>query len=147
VLDLVRISRLDYETARADLEATCQQSLAVAVMAWAWRLTAATLTFGLLALGIAAVFGRVLKAAPWIALAALAPLLVGVVVSFPLGFAGGLQSFGRARSREASLRFGTGGFVYVYYGWRYAFRGRRRPWGALSRDEKLAVNPSRFGAD
>lgn len=131
----------------ADLEATDEQALAVAVMAWAWRLTVVSAVGALLALAVAALLGTLRTASPWIALAALAPLLLGFVVSLPFALTGALHSFGRDVSWGARLRFGNGWAVYGYYGWRYAFRGRRRPWGAMTSQEQQAANPRRFSGD
>lgn len=143
----VRAAREDYRTAVEDLDATEEQALAVAVMACAWRLSVVSAAGGLLALAAAGAAGALSWASRWIVLAILAPLLLGFVVSLPLACAGALHAFGHDVSRDARLRFGNGGSVYVYYGWRYAFRGRRRPWGAMTHEERIAVNPDRLDVD
>jgi hypothetical protein len=147
VVTPVEVSREDYRTAMADLGATDEQALAITVMACAWRLSVVSVAVGLLALVVAAVLGTLPSVSPRIALAAVAPLVIGFLVSLPFAFAGALHSFRRGVSRDARLRFGNGGAVYVYYGWRYAFRGRRRPWGAMTAQEQQVADPRRFNGE
>jgi hypothetical protein len=136
--------RVDYGTAASDLGATDQQAFLVAANALAWRLTALLLpTAGLvdmvvLLTGVASAS----TAAVVLGVAAFGPLVGVFLVTLPLGFIAGVQPFYRGTA-EARVRFGSTSLVYQYYGWRYAFRSRARPWGALSLDEKRLSNPRR----
>lgn len=128
--------RRDVSAAEADLEATHAQALVVAAHAFAYRLCVLVLPIAVITVLIVAG----MNGSPWAqafalaALVTLAPLGAAILLTFPIAFWGGLQSFWRG-SRDAQFRFGSGGYVYLYYGWRYAFRGRTRPWGALSTEE------------
>lgn len=144
-LNVVALSRVDYQTALDDLEATEEQAFLVAVNASAWRAVAVLVPVGcvvglvLLASGARPLLVAVVPPA----LAAIGPLVVALIVGLPASFAAGAQTFYRG-SREARLRFGAGGWLaYVYYGWRYAFRQRQRPWGAMTVAEKRISNPRR----
>jgi hypothetical protein len=144
-LNIVALARADYETAMDDLDATEEQAFLVAVGAFAWRVVAVLLPTGcvvslvLLAAGVRPL--AVAVAPP--AAAACGPLIVAMFVGLPASFVAGAQPFYRG-SRDARLRFGAGGsLAYLYYGWRYAFRGRLRPWGAMTVAEKRASNPRR----
>ncbi|HUR13300.1 MAG TPA: hypothetical protein VM097_02275, partial [Mycobacteriales bacterium] len=79
-------------------------------------------------------------------LGALGPQMAAFLLTFPVDWFATLQTWYRG-SREARLRFGITGFVYPYYGWRYAFRGRTRPWGALTHAERVHLNPERAGVE
>jgi hypothetical protein len=141
-------SRADYATALSDLGATPGQAFVVAAHAMAWRLVAVLLPVGtvaslvLLATGVTSPAAAALPAAA----AVVGPLALVMVGTFPVAFIGGAQTFYRGSPR-ARTRFGAGGgSVYMYYGWRYAFRGRRRPWGAMTVEEKRLSNPRRAAA-
>jgi hypothetical protein len=139
--------QVDYRTALSDLGATDQQAFLVAANAFAWRLaalmlpTAALVDVVVLLTGVAGTG----TAAVVLGAAVLGPLVGVFLVTFPLGFIAGVQPFYRGTA-EARTRFGTTSLVYQYYGWRYAFRGRTRPWGALSLEEKRRNNPGRAEA-
>ena len=146
-VNLVQQWRTDFLTARSDLEATGAQAFLVAANALAWRASA---LFTPAALIVAVVLvlqggtGQVafLLAAP---LGVLGPQMLVFLVTFPVGFFAVAQAWSRG-SRDARIRFsGLGGLGFKHYGWRYAYRGRTRPWGALSAAEKVAVNPVRAG--
>jgi hypothetical protein len=141
----VRAWDADIETAEVELEATGSQAFLVAVHALAWRSS------------------MVLVPAAWIVVLLNAPadrmalaLGVGTLIglfgaqaiatflTFPVAYFATGQTWFRG-SRDARIRFGTTGLVYNYYGWRYAFRGRTRPWGALTHEEQVALNPARAG--
>ena len=135
----------DYAAATGDLEATHEQAVVLLWFAFAWRITAVLLPLAVVAGAVSVVAGGpLLQSAIWPGLAVLAPQLVAAGITFPMAFAGSIQSFYRG-SHDARIRFGTTGLVYPYYGWRFAYRGRKRPWGALTSEEKRAVNPRRFG--
>ncbi len=144
-LDVVALWRADYRAATRDLEATGEQAFLVAVHAFAWRLAAVLLPVGCAAGLVLLVSGArplVVSLVP-LAVAAFGPLFAAMIVGLPASFVAGAQPFYRG-SRDARLRFGAGGWLsYVYYGWRYAFRGRQRPWGAMTVAEKRASNPRR----
>jgi hypothetical protein len=143
------MARDDYRTAIADLEATPEQACLIAVHALAWRAGPVLLPVALL-VGLVLLLTGVVDA-PLAALlpaaAIVGPVLLAMVLTFPVAFVAGIQSFSRGTATENQRRFGTSpGTVYVYYGWRYAFRGRRRAWGALTVAEKRLANPRRAAA-
>jgi hypothetical protein len=71
------------------------------------------------------------------------PQVLALIISDAASLIPDLRSLIRG-NHEQRVRFGIGGTgAYLYYGWRYAFRHRRRPWGALTHEEKLAL-PSRI---
>ncbi len=147
-LHLIAAWRADVETARRDLEATRTQAFVVAAHALAWRMTVVTLPVALLVAGVLVLRAQarpsqLLLAA---ALAVLGPQFLAGILTFPAQFFAMFQTFYRG-TRGARLRFGVTSFAFNYYGWRYAFRGRQRSWGALTRDEQLRTNPERFGVD
>lgn len=79
-------------------------------------------------------------------LLAVLPQILALMISSVVGYGPDLVTLFRG-NREQRLRFAVGGTnAYIYYGWRYAFRQRTRPWGALSMEEKVATNPGRAGA-
>jgi hypothetical protein len=139
--------QVDYRTAQSDLGATDQQAFLIAANALAWRLaalmlpTAALVDVVVLLTGLAGAS----TAAVVLGVAVLGPLVGVFLVTFPVGFIAGVQPYYRG-SAEARTRFGATSLVYPYYGWRYAFRGRTRPWGALSLEEKRLSNPRRAEA-
>ncbi len=139
--------RVDYRVALSDLGATDQQAFLVAAHASAWRLaalmlpTAALIDVVVLLAGIVSVS----TAAVVLGLAVLGPLVAVFLATFPVAVVAGVQPFYRGAD-EARTRFGTSSLVYLYYGWRYAFRCRTRPWGALTLDEKRLANPRRAEA-
>lgn len=138
--------RADVERARADLEATRSQALVLAAHAFAWRVTPVTLPAALVAAGA---FVRQGDARPSALLFAagvgfFGPQMAASLLTFPVGWFATWQTWYRG-SRDARIRFGATGFVYPYYGWRYAYRDRRRPWGAMTREEQMRANPKRAG--
>jgi hypothetical protein len=148
-LNVVAAWRADVETAGADLEASGLQAAVLAVHAFAWRLSAVTLP---LAVVVTARFVADGDAQPVTLLFAagagiVAPQWAAFLLTFPIAGSAALLTWHhrRPQSREARLRFGITGLVYPYYGWRYAYRGRRRPWGAMTREEKMRSNPKRAG--
>jgi hypothetical protein len=73
------------------------------------------------------------------------PQVLALIISDAASLIPDLRSLIRG-NHEQRVRFGIGGTgAYLYYSWRYAFRHRRRPWGALTHEEKLAQNPTRMG--
>jgi hypothetical protein len=141
------IGAADYAAAVSDLEATHVQAVVLVATAFAWRLTPVLLVIAILGSAVSLIAGLdVGLAVLWPALAVLGPQLLAFVCTFPVGFVAGAQTFYRG-SRDAHIRFGTTPLVYNYYGWRYAFRGRRRPWGALTPEEKQRDNPRRYTGD
>jgi hypothetical protein len=142
---LVGAIRLDVRTAEKDLEATRAQALVVAAHALGYRLGALVLPFAVFTAFVTGVDGTGWAQAFTVAaLVTLTPLGAAFLVTFPIAFWGSLQAFWRG-SRDAQIRFGSGGSVYLYYGWRYAFRRRRRPWGALSPEERRQQDSERAG--
>ena len=145
-LNVASAWRADVGAARVDLEATGAQAFVLAGHALAWRLAAVTLpvavaTTGWLVLQEDVPPDAMLFAA---ALGIFGPQMAAFLLTFPVNFFATLQTwFGG--SREARQRFGMTGFVYPYYGWRYAYRDRRRPWGAMTREEQALSNPKRAG--
>jgi hypothetical protein len=145
-LDVASAWRADLESARVDLEATGAQAFVLAVHAFAWRLAAITLP---VALAISGWFVLREKVRPdallfAAALGTLGPQMAAFLVTFPVNWFATLQTWFRG-SRQARMRFGITGLVYPYYGWRYAYRDRRRPWGAMTREEQVLSNPKRAG--
>jgi hypothetical protein len=139
--------RVDYRIAQSDLGATDQQAFLVAANALAWRLAALMLPMAAL-VDVVVLLTRDAgtgTAALVLGVAVLGPLVGVLLVTFPVAFIAGIQPFYRGTDAERT-RFGTTSFVYQYYGWRYAFRGRTRPWGALSLEEKRRTNPRRAEA-
>ena len=102
------VARADYRTAMADLEATDEQALAVAVMAWAWRLTLVSVVGALIALAVAAAVGAISPAGPWLAMVAVSPLVLGFVVSLPFMFSGALHAFRRGGHASRPSRVPAG---------------------------------------
>ena len=101
-------------------------------------LTSALVPFAAAAMGFQ---GSLRPRVGYLALLAFAPLLVTFLLTFPLTFVAAAQGvFGR----QVTDRFAFGGSVYVYYGWRYAFQRRLRPWGALTQEERSERNPQRL---
>ena len=139
--------KLDVSTAKRELEATAAQASVIAAHALAWRLALVLAPLSAFAAAVAVVVGDLHWQAILVApgLGVFVPLLLAFVLSIPADWFGGLQTWYRG-SRDARLRFGITNVVYPYYGWRYAARGRTRPWGALTREERLASNPARAGA-
>lgn len=133
--------RLDFTTARGDLSAGGTQAAGIAAMAWAWRVTALTSALSLLVAVVLVLVGSLDGHVGRLVLLGLSPLLATFIVTFPLTFVAASQGL-FSRSTD---RFAFGGNVYFYYGWRYAFRGRTRPWGAMTREEKVLANPRRAG--
>lgn len=145
-LNVVAAWRADMERARADLEATRSQAFVLAAHTFAWRVTPVTLP---VALVVAGAFVRQGDARPSALLFAagvgfFGPQMAAFLLTFPIGWFATLQTWYRG-SPDARMRFGVTGFVYPYYGWRYAYRGRRRPWGAMTREEQMLANPKRAG--
>jgi hypothetical protein len=137
--------RTDVATARADLEAGAAEAYVLAVHALAWRTTLLTLPVSLVVAGWFVARGDADPSALLVAagLGVLVPQ-VGGPADAPVDVLATLRTWRRG-SRAEKVRFGLVYAVYPYYGWRYAFRGRRRPWGALTREERLRVNPNRVG--
>jgi hypothetical protein len=145
-LNVVAAWRADVERARADLEATPAQAFVLAAHAFAWRVAPVTL---LVALTVAGAFVARGDARPSELLFAavvglFGPQMAAFLLTFPVAWFAMLQTWYRG-SRDAQIRFGTTGLVYPYYGWRYAYRDRRRPWGAMTREERILANPKRAG--
>jgi hypothetical protein len=143
-LDVLAISRADFETAIMDLGASPEQAFVVAVHAMAWRLVVVLLPVGCV-VGLAVLMtgvSRPLLAALPACVAIVGPLGLAIFGTFPVAFVAAAQTFYRG-STEARIRFGASGSAYLYYGWRYAFRGRQRPWGAMTMEEKRLSNPRR----
>jgi hypothetical protein len=117
----------------------------LAAHAFAWRVTPVTL---LAALTVAGAFVRPGDAWPSVLLFAavvglFGPQMAAFLLTFPVGWFATLQTWYRG-SRDARIRFGmASSLAYPYYGWRYAYRGRRRPWGAMTREEQMLANPKR----
>lgn len=127
--------------AKSDLAATTAQAGGIAAMAWAWRMTALTGALALLATGGLAAWGSLADLAGYLLLFALSPLPLTFMVTFPLTFVAAAQGvFGK----QQTDRFAFGGNVYFYYGWRYAFQGRLRSWGALTHAERFERDPERL---
>lgn len=141
-------SRVDYRTALTELDASEEQAFLVAAHACAWRIAVVLLPVSFVASLVMFAIGT-RPALPVVVLPVIAlvgPLAVTMIVSFPVLFVAGAQTFYRG-SRDAQVRFGAGGWLaYVSYGWRYAFRGRQRPWGAMTLAEKRVSNPRRAAA-
>jgi hypothetical protein len=136
--------RTDYRTAVLDLSATPEQAVLVAAHALAWRLAAILLPVAVV-LGVVLLLTGAFPLAPTALICVaviVGPLVLAVFGTFPVAFVAGVQAL-FSSSREAGLRFGATGLVYAYYGWRYAFWRRLRPWGALTLDEKRLADPSR----
>ena len=138
--------RTDVETAQADLQATAARAFLVAAHAFAWRTVALTLPLAVIVAGWlvadrAAEPVVLLFAA---ALGALGPQILATLLTVPVEWFATVQAW-LGVSRDAQVRFGIVTLVYPYYGWRYAYRGRRRPWGALTREERMRTNPKRAG--
>jgi fumarate reductase subunit D len=146
-LNLARSWREDFETARSDLEATKVQATLVATNAFTWRLSALLLPAAILVTGVLVPLGGQRPIAGLLVILAsfLGPPLLAGLLTYPLAFFAAIQTW-YSGSHEARIRFGTNGFVFSYYGWRYAFRGRTRPWGALSREERERLDPQRAGS-
>lgn len=138
--------RTDVSTARRDLEATGAQAFVLAAHACAWRLAARTAPLAMLVAGGLIVLDAASGSALLLAavLGALGPHLLAMLLTFPVAGYATLQAWHRG-SPAARGRFGLTGLVYLYYGWRYAFRGRRRPWAAVTRAEQVVSNPDRAG--
>ncbi len=132
--------------ATTDLEATVAQAAMVTAYAFAWRSTLPLLPVALTVSVVVLVLGwvRLPVALVLPAAAVFGPLGLTLLLTFPLGFYAMLQTWYRG-SDVARARFGVANLGFIYYGWRYAFRGRERPWGAMTREEKLAQNPNRMG--
>ncbi len=132
--------------ATTDLEATGAQAAMVTAYAFAWRSTPPLLPLALAVSVVVLVLGWVRLPVALVLSAAVVfgPLGLTSVLTFPLGFYATLQTWYRG-SHVARVRFGATNLAFIYYGWRYAFRGRGRPWGARTREERLAQNPSRMG--
>lgn len=145
-LDLPAAWRADVETARADLDATPTQAFLVAAHALAWRASALTLPVALLLAGSRVMRGEADVVALLLAAAtgSLGPQLLTTLLTVPVEWVATVQAW-VGESRTAQVRFGLVNLAYPYYGWRYAYRGRRRPWGALTREERLQVDPIRAG--
>lgn len=137
---------LDFETAEGDLDATRSQAAAVAAFGFATRLTALLLPVAaVVSLYLLSLHGARMSTWAPLVVAAAGPLALTLVLSLPWTWWGALQSFWRG-SETARRRFGLGGGnVYIYYGWRYGTGRRERPWGALTREEKVLRNPGRAG--
>jgi hypothetical protein len=138
--------REDVARARAELEATRSQAFLLAVHTFAWRLTVVTLPVALAVTGGFVVRGDARPSALLFAagFCFFGPQMAAFLLAFPLLWFATLQTWFRG-SRDARMRFGITGFVYPYYGWRYAYRDRRRPWGAMTREEQVLANPKRAG--
>jgi hypothetical protein len=137
----------DVLAAVSDLHASQVQARLVSTHAFAWRAALVTVPVTLLTDLVLLAAGKLdWGAAAGLMLAAfLVPQVIAVIVSALVGFLPDLLSLFRG-THEQRVRFAFGGSnAYLYYGWRYAFRGRRRPWGALTHDEKLLQNPRRMG--
>lgn len=146
-LNLVAAWRVDVERARADLEATRSQAFVLAAHALAWRVTPVTLPAALVMAGVFVLRGEARPSALLFAavVGLFGPQMATFLGTFPVAWFAGLQTWYRG-SRDARIRFGATWFVYPYYGWRYAYRHRRRPWGAMTREEQRLANPRRAGA-
>ena len=137
---------LDVETARSDLGATRAQATVVAAHALAWRSSVVLVPLALLlaVLAIALADANPVAALLLATLLALfGPQFLAALLTFPVGFWAEGQSL--FRGRDNYLRFGVIGNAYPHYGWRYAFCGRTRQWGALTHEERVAKNPQRAG--
>ena len=145
-LNVAAAWRADVQTARTELEATGAQAFVLAAHTFAWRLAAVALpvvvvvTAGYVLDGKATPSALLLTAG----LSVFGPQMAVFLLTFPVAWFATLQTWFRG-SRDARMRFGITGFVYPYYGWRYAYRGRRIPWGAMTRDEQVVSNPKRAG--
>lgn len=145
-LNLTAAWRADVETARAELEATGAQAFVLAAHTFAWRLAAVTLPVVVAVTGGYVLDGKTRPSALLLAagLGVFGPQMAVFLLTFPVTWFATLQTwFGG--SCDARMRFGITGLVYPYYGWRYAYRGRRRPWGAMTREEQVVSNPKRAG--
>jgi hypothetical protein len=145
-LNVAAAWRADVERARADLEATRSQAVVLAAHAFAWRVTPVTLAA---ALAVAGAFVRQGDARPSVLLIAavvgfVGPQMATFLLTFPVAWFATVQTW-YGGSRDAWIRFGATSFGYPYYGWRYAYRDRRRPWGAMTREERMLANPKRAG--
>lgn len=145
-LDVADAWRTDLETARVDLEASAAEALVLAVHALAWRVTVLTLPVSLIVAGWFVARGEADPSVLVVAavLGALCPQVLAGILTIPVGVFATIRTWRRG-SRAEQIRFGLTYAAYPYYGWRYAVRGRRRPWGALTREERLRVNPKRAG--
>ncbi len=145
-VDLVAEWQADVDTAMSDLEATGAQAFVLAAHALAWRTCTVTLPIALAVAGALILRGEATPGALPIGavIGLLGPQALAGFLTFPVMWAATLQTWFRG-SRDARLRFGITSFVYNYYGWRYAFRGRRRPWGAMTRKERALSDPRRAG--
>lgn len=145
-LNVAAAWRADVETARVDLEATGAQAFVLTAHAFAWRLAALTFPVAVAVTAVFVVVGDVQPSGLLLAagLGVFGPQMLAFLLTFPVAFVATSQTWFRG-SRDARMRFGITGFVYNYYGWRYAYRGRRRPWGAMTREEQVMSNPKRAG--
>jgi hypothetical protein len=118
----------------------------IAAHAFAWRSVLVTLPGAVVVSGSFVVRGEASPSDVLVAacLGAFGPQGLAFLLTFPVDWFATLQTWYRG-SRDARLRFGITDFVYPYYGWRYAFRGRTRPWGALTYEERVRLNPERAG--
>lgn len=135
----------DVRTAVSDLKARPVQAAVVSLNAFGWRATAVLVPIALLL--VLASFGGVASIASpeLVLLAALAPLAIALVLTVPAVFVPNLLTL-FSGTEEQQNRFASTSFAYPYYGWRYAFRSRTRPWGAMTAEERRAANPKRAGA-
>jgi hypothetical protein len=145
-LNVVAAWCADVERARADLEATRSQAFVLAAHALAWRVTPVILPAALAVAGVTVRQGDAPASALLFAAGVgfFGPQMATLLLTLPVAWFATLQTWYRG-SRDARMRFGITGFVYPYYGWRYAYCARRRPWGALTREEQMLANPKRAG--
>jgi hypothetical protein len=138
--------RADVQAAKVELEATEAQAFVLASHALAWRLTRFVLPCVLAVAAVLVVRGDARPAALLLAgaIGILVPQALAFLLTFPVNCVATSQTWRRG-SQTAQVRFGVTGFVYNYYGWRYAYRGRQRPWGAMTRQEQAFSNPTRAG--
>jgi hypothetical protein len=136
----------DVACAEHELEATATQAAVLSLHAFAWRFALVTAPLALASTLIAVIAEDVdLVAIPLaIVIGFLAPLVAVVFLTLPLVFWAMGETWFKG-SRDGQIRFGSTALVFPYYGWRHAFRGRTRPWGALTHDERIASNPARVG--
>lgn len=142
-----RVAAIDVSTAVGDLGARPIQAKLISLHAFAFRADLVLLPVAVILPLFLAVSGTASAgAAAAIAIPILlAPQVVAWLITLVLGFIPGVVTLSRG-SHEQRVRFAFGGgMAYLYYGWRYAFRGRTRPWGALAKDEKIHQNPKRMG--
>lgn len=148
-LDLAATWRTDIETAKVDLDAGPAQAFVLAAHALAWRAAALTLPLAVIVAGwlVARRDAEAVILLFAAGLGALGPQVLASLLTLPVEWFATVQVWLRG-SRDAQVRFGLVGLAYPYYGWRYAYRGRRRPWGALTREERMRSNAGRAaGAD